>query len=119
MGSHSTLRNVEKDISCVWPGLQNASGHCTPTLVTEASPPHWESWLFAGGSWQRACWLRPASSSAAPEALVQEEQASTIFQSEQGKKTIDIYWLFDDGGQVPSDPSLSPGTFCLPGLCIF
>ncbi|XP_021075913.1 solute carrier family 12 member 3 isoform X3 [Mus pahari] len=34
----------------------------------------------------------------APEALVQEEQASTIFQSEQGKKTIDIYWLFDDGG---------------------
>ncbi|XP_037671953.1 solute carrier family 12 member 3 isoform X13 [Choloepus didactylus] len=33
-----------------------------------------------------------------PEAQVQEEQASTIFQSEQGKKTIDIYWLFDDGG---------------------
>ncbi|NP_001192240.1 solute carrier family 12 member 3 isoform 1 [Mus musculus] len=33
-----------------------------------------------------------------PEALIQEEQASTIFQSEQGKKTIDIYWLFDDGG---------------------
>ncbi|XP_008833146.1 solute carrier family 12 member 3 isoform X4 [Nannospalax galili] len=33
-----------------------------------------------------------------PEVLVQEEQASTIFQSEQGKKTIDIYWLFDDGG---------------------
>uniref|UniRef100_A0A8C3ESY3 Solute carrier family 12 member 3 n=1 Tax=Corvus moneduloides TaxID=1196302 RepID=A0A8C3ESY3_CORMO len=26
------------------------------------------------------------------------QQASTIFQSEQGKKTIDIYWLFDDGG---------------------
>ncbi|NWS72359.1 S12A3 protein, partial [Crotophaga sulcirostris] len=25
-------------------------------------------------------------------------QASTIFQSQQGKKTIDIYWLFDDGG---------------------
>ncbi|XP_055477104.1 solute carrier family 12 member 3 isoform X3 [Psammomys obesus] len=34
----------------------------------------------------------------APEALGQEEQASTIFQLEQGKKTIDIYWLFDDGG---------------------
>ncbi|XP_072488403.1 solute carrier family 12 member 3 isoform X6 [Notamacropus eugenii] len=33
-----------------------------------------------------------------PEVLVAEEQASTIFQSEQGKKTIDIYWLFDDGG---------------------
>ncbi|XP_042742076.1 solute carrier family 12 member 3 isoform X2 [Lagopus leucura] len=27
-----------------------------------------------------------------------EQQASTIFQSQQGKKTIDIYWLFDDGG---------------------
>nr|BAN42613.1 solute carrier family 12 member 3 [Carcharhinus leucas] len=25
-------------------------------------------------------------------------QVSTIFQLEQGKKTIDIYWLFDDGG---------------------
>ncbi|CAN2389517.1 sodium:chloride symporter activity [Pristimantis euphronides] len=25
-------------------------------------------------------------------------QASTIFQINQGKKTIDIYWLFDDGG---------------------
>ncbi|XP_038316761.1 solute carrier family 12 member 3 isoform X3 [Canis lupus baileyi] len=33
-----------------------------------------------------------------PDALVREEQASTIFQSEQGKKSIDIYWLFDDGG---------------------
>uniref|UniRef100_A0A8C7BG86 Solute carrier family 12 member 3 n=1 Tax=Neovison vison TaxID=452646 RepID=A0A8C7BG86_NEOVI len=33
-----------------------------------------------------------------PEALGREEQASTIFQSEQGKKSIDIYWLFDDGG---------------------
>lgn len=66
--------------------------------------------------------LRPAPSSAAPEALVQEEQASTIFQSEQGKKTIDIYWLFDDGGQVPSDLSLSPGTLdlliCPPRLCL-
>ncbi|NWQ62784.1 S12A3 protein, partial [Neopipo cinnamomea] len=30
--------------------------------------------------------------------LAGEQQASTIFQSEQGKKTIDIYWLFDDGG---------------------
>ncbi|XP_052022645.1 solute carrier family 12 member 3 isoform X2 [Apodemus sylvaticus] len=40
----------------------------------------------------------PVSGMAAPEASVQEEQASTIFQSEQGKKTIDIYWLFDDGG---------------------
>ncbi|XP_025026282.1 solute carrier family 12 member 3 [Python bivittatus] len=33
-----------------------------------------------------------------PDALVAEQQASTIFQVDQGKKTIDIYWLFDDGG---------------------
>ncbi|NXD39180.1 S12A3 protein, partial [Copsychus sechellarum] len=33
-----------------------------------------------------------------PTTLASEQQASTIFQSEQGKKTIDIYWLFDDGG---------------------
>ncbi|NWS29786.1 S12A3 protein, partial [Polioptila caerulea] len=33
-----------------------------------------------------------------PTTLANEQQASTIFQSEQGKKTIDIYWLFDDGG---------------------
>ncbi|NXX29366.1 S12A3 protein, partial [Nicator chloris] len=33
-----------------------------------------------------------------PTALSSEQQASTIFQSKQGKKTIDIYWLFDDGG---------------------
>ncbi|XP_023602860.1 solute carrier family 12 member 3 isoform X3 [Myotis lucifugus] len=41
---------------------------------------------------------KEASARVDPEALVREEQASTIFQSEQGKKTIDIYWLFDDGG---------------------
>ncbi|NXI89305.1 S12A3 protein, partial [Psophia crepitans] len=35
---------------------------------------------------------------AGPTALASEQQASTVFQSEQGKKTIDIYWLFDDGG---------------------
>ncbi|KAM6123579.1 solute carrier family 12 member 3 [Phoenicopterus ruber ruber] len=40
----------------------------------------------------------PLSPAADPAALVGEQQASTIFQSEQGKKTIDIYWLFDDGG---------------------
>lgn len=47
-----TLRSMGKDISGVWPGLQDASGHCTPTLVTMASPPRWESWLFSGRSWQ-------------------------------------------------------------------
>uniref|UniRef100_A0A8C9FYC8 Solute carrier family 12 member 3 n=1 Tax=Pavo cristatus TaxID=9049 RepID=A0A8C9FYC8_PAVCR len=36
--------------------------------------------------------------SAFPFAADPEQQASTIFQSQQGKKTIDIYWLFDDGG---------------------
>uniref|UniRef100_A0A8C3C2W3 Solute carrier family 12 member 3 n=1 Tax=Cairina moschata TaxID=8855 RepID=A0A8C3C2W3_CAIMO len=33
-----------------------------------------------------------------PGELAAEQQASTVFQSQQGKKTIDIYWLFDDGG---------------------
>uniref|UniRef100_A0A4W3IIA7 Solute carrier family 12 member 3 n=1 Tax=Callorhinchus milii TaxID=7868 RepID=A0A4W3IIA7_CALMI len=33
-----------------------------------------------------------------PSNALGEHQTSTIFQSEQGKKTIDIYWLFDDGG---------------------
>ncbi|XP_036606829.1 solute carrier family 12 member 3 isoform X1 [Trichosurus vulpecula] len=47
----------------------------------------------------RANGARPSvSGTLNPEVLVAEEQASTIFQSEQGKKTIDIYWLFDDGG---------------------
>ncbi|XP_050167010.1 solute carrier family 12 member 3 isoform X2 [Myiozetetes cayanensis] len=41
---------------------------------------------------------RAAPSSVNSSALAGEQQASTIFQSEQGKKTIDIYWLFDDGG---------------------
>lgn len=35
-----------------------------------------------------------------PGELAAEQQASTIFQSQQGKKTIDIYWLFDDGGEL-------------------
>uniref|UniRef100_A0A2R9BHP5 Solute carrier family 12 member 3 n=1 Tax=Pan paniscus TaxID=9597 RepID=A0A2R9BHP5_PANPA len=41
---------------------------------------------------------KEASARVDPKALVKEEEATTIFQSEQGKKTIDIYWLFDDGG---------------------
>lgn len=53
-----------------------------------------------------ACLSAPAVD---PKALVREEQASTVFQSEQGKKTIDIYWLFDDGGQCPSQTPLSQG----------
>ncbi|XP_023790459.1 solute carrier family 12 member 3 isoform X2 [Cyanistes caeruleus] len=41
---------------------------------------------------------RAAPGTGDPTTLASEQQASTIFQSEQGKKTIDIYWLFDDGG---------------------
>ncbi|XP_040982013.1 solute carrier family 12 member 3 isoform X1 [Aquila chrysaetos chrysaetos] len=41
---------------------------------------------------------RAAPGTVDPTTLAGEQQASTIFQSEQGKKTIDIYWLFDDGG---------------------
>ncbi|XP_068058922.1 solute carrier family 12 member 3 isoform X2 [Anomalospiza imberbis] len=41
---------------------------------------------------------RAAPGTVDPTALASEQQASTIFQSKQGKKTIDIYWLFDDGG---------------------
>uniref|UniRef100_A0A8C7RK35 Solute carrier family 12 member 3 n=1 Tax=Oncorhynchus mykiss TaxID=8022 RepID=A0A8C7RK35_ONCMY len=35
-----------------------------------------------------------------PDAMMTEPQPqpSTVFQSQQGKKTIDVYWLFDDGG---------------------
>lgn len=55
----------------------------------------------------------PSAPAVDPEALGQEEQASTVFQSEQGKKTIDIYWLFDDGGQRPWTPA-PPG--CLPSV---
>ncbi|XP_072728483.1 solute carrier family 12 member 3 isoform X1 [Ciconia boyciana] len=41
---------------------------------------------------------RATPGSADPATLAGEQQASTVFQSKQGKKTIDIYWLFDDGG---------------------
>lgn len=30
----------------------------------------------------------------------QELQPKTVFQKKQGKKTIDIYWLSDDGGEA-------------------
>lgn len=42
----------------------------------------------------------PLAPAADPATLAGEQQASTVFQSEQGKKTIDIYWLFDDGGNL-------------------
>lgn len=59
---------------------------------------------------------RPSAPAVDPDALVREEQASTIFQSEQGKKSIDIYWLFDDGGEWPPGHQLSQGLSPLHGL---
>lgn len=34
-----------------------------------------------------------------PESLLAMPQPTTVFQSKQEKKTIDVYWLFDDGGE--------------------
>ncbi|XP_068579037.1 solute carrier family 12 member 3 isoform X2 [Cebidichthys violaceus] len=36
--------------------------------------------------------------SEAPVPIGAEPQQSTVFQKRQGKKTIDVYWLSDDGG---------------------
>ncbi|XP_077049478.1 solute carrier family 12 member 3 [Siphateles boraxobius] len=33
-----------------------------------------------------------------PEALMAMSQPTSVFQTRQGKKTIDVYWLSDDGG---------------------
>ncbi|XP_016406071.1 solute carrier family 12 member 3 [Sinocyclocheilus rhinocerous] len=33
-----------------------------------------------------------------PEELMATSQPTTVFQTRQGKKTIDVYWLSDDGG---------------------
>uniref|UniRef100_A0A4W4HG83 Solute carrier family 12 member 3 n=1 Tax=Electrophorus electricus TaxID=8005 RepID=A0A4W4HG83_ELEEL len=42
---------------------------------------------------------RPAVNSTLDlHSLETTPQASTVFQSKQEKKTIDVYWLFDDGG---------------------
>lgn len=34
-----------------------------------------------------------------PESLCAMPQPTSVFQSKQEKKTIDVYWLFDDGGK--------------------
>ena len=39
---------------------------------------------------------------AATVSLEAEPQPSTVFQKKQGKKTIDVYWLSDDGGLIIS-----------------
>uniref|UniRef100_A0A8C5JMP5 Solute carrier family 12 member 3 n=1 Tax=Junco hyemalis TaxID=40217 RepID=A0A8C5JMP5_JUNHY len=49
----------------------------------------------SGSSWAESA---PSINSLSSLLPATEQQASTIFQSKQGKKTIDIYWLFDDGG---------------------
>uniref|UniRef100_A0A8C3MA57 Solute carrier family 12 member 3 n=1 Tax=Geospiza parvula TaxID=87175 RepID=A0A8C3MA57_GEOPR len=54
--------------------------------------------LQAHGKWLWSARDDPLAPAVDPTALASEQQASTIFQSKQGKKTIDIYWLFDDGG---------------------
>lgn len=28
------------------------------------------------------------------------DQIKTVFQNDQGKKTIDVYWIADDGGEL-------------------
>lgn len=53
-----------------------------------------------------------------PTSLAGEQQASTIFQSDQGKKTIDIYWLFDDGGNHPLLLQLLPSICWEPSTSI-
>lgn len=35
-----------------------------------------------------------------PEELMATSQPTTVFQTRQGKKTIDVYWLSDDGGDL-------------------
>uniref|UniRef100_A0A452RRY3 Solute carrier family 12 member 3 n=1 Tax=Ursus americanus TaxID=9643 RepID=A0A452RRY3_URSAM len=96
--------------SCGWcsgpvPTMHALSGvllAATCVAWATASPPHG----VAGSIFRQSRHLKvrcsevtcPSAPAVDPEALVQEEQASTIFQSEQGRKSIDIYWLFDDGG---------------------
>ncbi|KAF4091615.1 hypothetical protein AMELA_G00038900 [Ameiurus melas] len=41
---------------------------------------------------------RPTINTLDPESLLAMPQPTTVFQSKQEKKTIDVYWLFDDGG---------------------
>ncbi|XP_054152159.1 solute carrier family 12 member 3 isoform X1 [Melozone crissalis] len=60
--------------------------HVNPTFEAAEHPEN--------GTGSRAA----PGTAADPTTLASEQQASTIFQSKQGKKTIDIYWLFDDGG---------------------
>lgn len=35
-----------------------------------------------------------------PDELMATSQPTTVFQTRQGKKTIDVYWLSDDGGEL-------------------
>ncbi|XP_075365786.1 solute carrier family 12 member 3 isoform X1 [Mycteria americana] len=72
---------------------QVIQAHVNPTFETAEHPE--ENGSTGGVPCRRRDPLAPAAD---PATLAGEQQASTVFQSEQGKKTIDIYWLFDDGG---------------------
>lgn len=41
-------------------------------------------------------------------ATVLAPQPITVFQKKQGKKTIDVYWLSDDGGLIILKSLASP-----------
>ncbi|XP_072551839.1 solute carrier family 12 member 3 isoform X2 [Salminus brasiliensis] len=41
---------------------------------------------------------RNISTTMDPDSLMAMTQPTTVFQSKQEKKTIDVYWLYDDGG---------------------
>ncbi|XP_041795788.1 solute carrier family 12 member 3 [Chelmon rostratus] len=43
---------------------------------------------------------RIKTSTSSTASIEVEPQPSTVFQKKQGKKTIDIYWLSDDGGLI-------------------
>lgn len=104
-------------LGCCPPPVHALGGELQVAVCTArvtASPPHRGADCLQtdSGVWT-CCALAdlltcPSAPAVDPAALVREEQASTIFQSEQGKKTIDIYWLFDDGGQCALGRQLSP-----------
>lgn len=31
---------------------------------------------------------------------IKENEIKTVFQNKQGRKTIDVYWISDDGGEI-------------------
>ncbi|XP_069496444.1 solute carrier family 12 member 3 [Ambystoma mexicanum] len=72
--------------------------HINPVFQQEEEPKRKEDGANGVGP--------TANNTLDPDALTAEQQASTIFQADQGKKTIDVYWLFDDGGMTLLIPYL-------------